>query len=124
MSFAGPWGWRLGADVALALHALWVLTYVFGPLAALKVPKWRLPQLAMMAATLIIWPLWGGCPLTTLENLMHRHAGEAAYPGGFIAFYLEKIVYWDLPKGLLAGAAALWLLLWAGVYAKSSIGRK
>lgn len=116
MEFAGNWGWSLAADTALALHALWVLTYVFGPFAGLKYRRWRFFQLSFMAATLIIWPAWGGCPLTTLENMMRRHAGEAAYPGGFIVFYLERIVYWDIPRGSIAMAAAAWILLWAAVY--------
>ncbi len=117
MGFTENWGWRLAADAALALHALWVLTYVFGPFAGLKYPRWRLFQLSIMAATLIIWPAWGGCPLTTVENVMRGRAGEAVYPGGFIAFYLEKIVYWDIPRGYIALAAAAWILLWAAVYA-------
>jgi hypothetical protein len=48
---------------------------------------------------------------------MRRRAGEAVYPGGFIAFYLEKIVYWDISRGYIALAAAAWILLWAAVYA-------
>ena len=116
MSQPAVW-WRLGADAALAAHALWVLTYAFGPLAGLRFRKWKFFQLGMMAFTLVLWPLWGGCPLTTLENALRRRAGGAVYPGGFIAHYLEKIVYWDLPKGTLAWAAALWFLLWAGIYA-------
>jgi hypothetical protein len=48
---------------------------------------------------------------------MRRRAGEAAYPRGFIVFYLEEIVYWDIPRGSIAIAAAAWILLWAAVYA-------
>ena len=116
MGFAENWGWVLAADAALALHALWVLTYVFGPFAGLQYPRWRFFQLSLMAATLVIWPAWGGCPLTTVENVMRGRAGEAVYPGGFIAFYLEKIVYWDIPRGCIALAAVAWILLWAAVY--------
>jgi hypothetical protein len=113
MGFTENWGWVLAADAALTLHALWVLTYVFGPFAGLKYRRWRVFQLSLMAATLVIWPAWGGCPLTTLENMMRRRAGEAVYPGGFVVFYLEKIVYWDIPRGHVALAAAAWIFLWA-----------
>jgi hypothetical protein len=116
MGFTENWVWGLAADTALTLHALWVLTYVFGPFAGLKYRRWRVFQLSFMVATLIIWPACGGCPLTRMENVMRRHAGEAAYPGSFIAFYLEKIVYWDISRGHIAMAAAAWILLWAAVY--------
>jgi hypothetical protein len=39
------------------------------------------------------------------------------YPGGFIAGWLERLVYWDVPPGAIGAATAAWFLLWLGVYA-------
>jgi hypothetical protein len=40
------------------------------------------------------------CPLTPLEHLLRARGGEAGYAGGFIAHYIEPVIY---PGGLTPG---------------------
>ncbi len=71
----------------------------------------------MMGLTLAFIGLRGGCPLTELENyFLRRSDPSAAYSGGFIAHALARIVYWDLPPGVIGLASSFWFLVWGGIY--------
>jgi hypothetical protein len=37
------------------------------------------------------------CPLTTFEMALRTRAGEAGYPGSFIAHWVETILYYQAP---------------------------
>jgi hypothetical protein len=86
--------YRVGADVVVVIHLLFIAFVVGGAFLA-----WRWP--------LIIWGhipavIYGAliefagftCPLTVLENDLRLGAG---YSGGFIDHYLIKVIY---PPGL------------------------
>lgn len=85
------------ADLAVLLHALFILFVVGGGFLVLRWP--RLAWLHLPAA------LWGGvvelsnwfCPLTDLELYWRRRGGESGYSGSFIEHYLEPLIY---PAGL------------------------
>jgi hypothetical protein len=85
------------ADLAVLLHALFILFVVGGGFLVLRWP--RLAWLQLPAA------LWGGvveltsglCPLTDLELYWRRLGGESGYSGSFIEHYLEPLIY---PAGL------------------------
>lgn len=85
------------ADLAVLLHALFILFVVGGGFLVLRWP--RLAWLHLPAA------LWGGvveltsgiCPLTDLELYWRRLGGEDGYSGSFIEHYLEPLIY---PAGL------------------------
>jgi hypothetical protein len=59
------------------------------------------------------------CPLTILEMHLRRQAGEADYPGSFVAHWLDTVLYYDAPAwvfvvaytafGLLVAASWYWL---------------
>lgn len=89
--------YRFAADLTLLIHALFVLFVLLGGLLCLHHRRWAL--LHLPALLWGIWVEWSGwlCPLTPLENHFRRLAGEAGYPGGFIAYYLQPILY---PAGL------------------------
>jgi|SRR6185369_3828617 len=85
------------ADLAVLLHAMFVLFVVCGGLAVLRWP--RLAWLHLPAAiwgTIIEFQGWI-CPLTYLENHFRRLGGDAGYGGSFIEHYLEPLLY---PLGL------------------------
>lgn len=85
------------ADLAVLIHALFILFVVAGGLLVFRWP--RLAWLHVPAA------LWGGvveltggiCPLTVLELYWRRLGGDGGYSGSFIEHYLEPLVY---PAGL------------------------
>ena len=72
----------------------------FVSVGAVAVLRWR--PLAWLHVPCAVWGVmieFAGwiCPLTPLENLLRRRAGEVAYEGGFIDRYIAGIIY---PEGL------------------------
>jgi hypothetical protein len=103
-------GYALLADAVLLLHGLFILWAVLGALAV----AWRhwLAALHLPAAAWAVWiSVRGGiCPLTPLEQSLRRAAGQAGYEGGFVAHYLEPLIYppgLTLDAQLVFGAAVL-----------------
>jgi hypothetical protein len=89
------------ADGVLVVHGLFIVWAVLGALAV----AWRpwLAWLHLPAAAWAVWVSWSGsyCPLTPLEQSLRRAAGQAGYEGGFVAHYLEPLIY---PPGLTLDA--------------------
>ena len=97
--------YRCAADLVLVVHAAFVAFVVIGVLLVL-----RRPPLAWLHLPAVVWVAaleFNGwiCPLTPLENLLRRAAGEAGYGGGFVERYLLPVIY---PAGLTP-AIQLWL---------------
>ena len=89
--------YRAAADAILITHLAFVL---FAVLGALLVLRW--PRLAWLHIPAVIWAAFvefNGmiCPLTPLEVILRRQAGEAGYAGGFIDHYVVSLLY---PEGL------------------------
>jgi len=89
--------YRAAADAILVTHLAFVLFAVFG---ALLILRW--PRLAWLHVPAVVWAAFvefNGtiCPLTPLEVILRRQAGEAGYAGGFIDHYFMPLLY---PEGL------------------------
>lgn len=107
------------ADLALALHAAFI---VFVLLGGLLVLRWR--RLVWLHLPCVAWGIlielagWI-CPLTPLENTLRAAAGSDGYETGFIEHYLGPLIY---PAGLTSGIqyllAAIVLLVNAAVYTR------
>jgi len=87
----------LMADLVLIAHLAFV---AFVALGGFLVWRWR--RLAWVHVPVALWgaaiALTGfTCPLTPLENRLHRLGGRAGYQGGFIEHYVTALVY---PDGL------------------------
>jgi hypothetical protein len=54
------------------------------------------------------------CPLTTLEMALRSRAGQTTYPGAFIAYWLEAILYYDAPAWVFALCYTIFGVLVAG----------
>lgn len=112
------------ADLVLLLHAL-VVAYVIGGTAyiwfgasrkwpGVRSPMFRYSHLAVMLFVAAEAVLGMVCPLTLWENALR---GEASR-GGFIARWLGRLIYYDLPAWIftttyvvLAVALVITLLL-------------
>ncbi len=105
----------LAADLVLLVHLAFVLFAVFGGLFVLFRPgaAWvHIP--AVLWSSLINLAGWT-CPLTPVENYFLARAGEAGYEGGFLAHYIEPLVY---PAGMpreFELVAGISVLVWNGV---------
>ncbi len=89
--------YRALADLVLVVHLTFVLFVVLGGLLVLRWPRaaWlHIP--AAVWGVLIEYTGWI-CPLTPLENSFRARGGEAGYSGGFIAHYIQPLLY---PAGL------------------------
>jgi len=98
---------RLLADAVLVLH-VGVVLFVVGGLVLIVVGNWRRwPwvnawwfRLAHLAAIgIVVAQAWLGvdCPLTTLEMSLRAKAQAATYSEGFIAHWLQWLLYYQAP---------------------------
>jgi hypothetical protein len=112
------------AAAVLALHLLWLLFVAFGALFTAR--RRLLTALHVVALTWGIaveagpWP----CPLTTVEQRLLETAGEQAYTRSFLAHYLDRLVYPDIPERVLVGGAIAVCVLNLCVYAYRFIAAK
>lgn len=127
--------YALLADAVLVLHAAFVAFVVLG-LALIyagarrwqwvRNPWFRAAHLA--AIGVVMAQSWVGmiCPLTALEQALRTRAG-ATYTGGFIAHWLERLLYWQAPDWVFTAAytlfAALVVASWPVVRPRAFRGR-
>lgn len=121
--------YRLAADLVLYVHVSFVIFVITGLLLIVTgyFADWRWIRngwfrVAHLAAiAVVVLQAWLGvlCPLTTLEMWLRAKAGDAVYPGAFIAHWAEQILYYDAPAwvftlcytafGLLVLASWIWI---------------
>lgn len=96
--------YRILADSITALHFIWILFMLLGfflNLQALCYKKeffnrfwFRIIHLFGIFYVGALSLMGKYCPLTILENyLRSKYASDLTYPGSFIIYYLEKLVY-------------------------------
>ena len=112
------------ADAVLLLHVLFVAFVIVGLVLILvgKVRRWawvrnpwfRLTHL--LAIGVVVVQSWFGaiCPLTTIEMMLRSSAGDAVYPGSFVAHWLEAILYYRAPAWVFAVCYTLFGAVVAG----------
>lgn len=109
---------RIAADLVLLLHFAFVLFTVLGGIVVFFHSRAVWLHLPAVLWSSFINLAGRTCPLTPLENFHRVRAGQAGFEGGFVAHYIEPLVY---PAGmprefeLIAGIS---VLVWNGlVYA-------
>lgn len=95
------------ANGVLALHVALVAFVVLGLLVVVvgnlrgwrwvNNPWFRLAHLATILT--VVAEAWLGvvCPLTTLEMWLRAQGGASTYAGSFIQYWLQSVLYFDLP---------------------------
>lgn len=114
----------IAADAVLFIHATFVAFVVLGLLLILtggplrwswvRNRRFRLAHLA--AIGIVVLQSWLGvpCPLTRWEMGLRGKAGDATYPGSFVAHWIETVLYYQLPEWVfilaytLFGALVVW----------------
>ncbi|MFO0706295.1 MAG: DUF2784 domain-containing protein [Nitrospira sp.] len=89
--------YRVGADLVLFSHFLFVAFAVFGGLLMLRDPAWAWAHTPVVLWSAIVNLTSWTCPLTPLENTLRTRAGQRGYSGGFVQHYLGPVVY---PRGM------------------------
>jgi Protein of Unknown function (DUF2784) len=89
---------RVLADAVVVFHLGFIAFVLAG---GVLVITWR-RRVAWLHLPAVLWAAYAEftstiCPLTPLENMLRRRAGQSGYEGGFIENYLIPIVY---PSGL------------------------
>ncbi len=117
----GEVAYRLLADLLLLIHFLFVAFVVLGLVTVLigGLARWgwvrglwfRLAHLGAIAYVTVQAWLGHICPLTIWENRLRRAAGEAEYPGSFIAYWLEEALYYEAETWVFAVAYTAFGLL-------------
>jgi hypothetical protein len=112
--------YRVGADLVLLSHLLFVALAVFGGALVLVDGSWAWLHIPVVIwSSLVNLASWT-CPLTPLEKALRTEAGQSGYSGGFVEHYVGRMVY---PRGmprqmeLIAGLSIVaWnVLVYAGV---------
>ena len=72
----------------------------------------------LAAIAVVVAQAWLGitCPLTTLESWLRALAGTAPYGEGFIEHWVQRILFFDAPAWVFAGAYTAFGLLVAAVW--------
>jgi len=116
----------LWADVIGIAHALFVLFVVGGQ--ALILAGWglgwrwtrnvafRIAHLAAIGFVVVQQWLGAMCPLTAWESELRRQAGAQGYQAGFIADWLDRLLYYSAPGWAFTLVYTLFAALVVGTF--------
>lgn len=123
-------GYRVAADALMLLHAM-VPLFIIGGVIAVALGGWlgwpwvrnrifRSVHAAMMAVVLMQALLGRLCPLTIWEHELRLRAGAAeGEPTSFMAFWVERLLYYEAPLWVFTAAytvmMALIVALWVAI---------
>jgi hypothetical protein len=86
------------ADFVIFIHLLWIVFLISGSLWGVRNKALKVVHILGLGYAFIINLFGFYCPLTHLEIwLQYRYSPSGAYTGSFIAHYMEKVIYIDLP---------------------------
>lgn len=96
---------RILADLVLLLHAGFIAFVVLGLVVFLigGALGWRWVRNRWVRGAhfacivIVVFQAWSGitCPLTTWENHLRAQAGQTTYPGGFIAYWVRRVIFYE-----------------------------
>jgi len=118
--------WRMLADAVVVFHAAYVAFVVFGFAAILAGAalraQWvrnfwfRVIHLAAIALVLVEALIGMICPLTLLEDRLRVRAGDTAYRGDFVAYWVHRIIFYDWPPWVFAVLYASFTIAVVGAF--------
>lgn len=94
--------YKVLADIVVFAHLSWIIFLLFGAFWGVRNKRVKLVHISGLAFAVILQVFDWYCPLTHLEALLRsRHDPALSYRGSFIAHYMEKIIYIELPRSLI-----------------------
>lgn len=92
---------RITADIVVAVHFGWILFLIGGAVIGQRVRWVMWTHLTALGYSVLLQVFSWTCPLTYLELWLWNRTPSGSYSGSFIAHYLEKLIYMEIPRCLL-----------------------
>lgn len=103
--------YKLLADFIVGIHFLWIIFLFMGAIWGRKYLAIKIFHLSGLAFAVLIQTFNWYCPLTYVEVwLRSMHDPQLVYAGSFIIYYIEKLVYIEVPKYIIF---IFTIILWA-----------
>jgi len=108
--------YQMAADGVVVIHFAWIVFLIGGALIGWRVRWVMWTHLAALGYSLLLQIFSWTCPLTSLELWFWNRTPTGSYSGTFIAHYLEKLIYMEIPRGRLFILTAFVIGVSSGVY--------
>lgn len=91
------------ADIVVLTHFLWIVFLIFGAIPGRRYRTIKYLHIGGLGFALMLQVFDWYCPLTYLEVwLRELHAPGQTYAGSYISHYLEKIIYIEVDRWIIA----------------------
>jgi hypothetical protein len=108
------------ADVVVLAHLLWILFLIGGAYWGRTTRVILLVHAAGLGFAAASQIFGWYCPLTYLEVWLREKQGTArAYPGSFIAHYIEKLVYVDISPLVILVSTVILVIVNVWIYTRA-----
>lgn len=112
--------YKILADTVVLIHFLWIVFLLTGALFGRKNRYIRLFHISGLIFALFIQSFDLYCPLTHLETwLRTKHNPSMSYEGSFIIYYLERVIYVEIPHWVVLMLTVLIFVFNIFIYSKS-----
>lgn len=109
--------YSIAADAVVAIHFGWILFLIGGAFIGRRM-RWVM-WTHLTGYSVLLQAFSWICPLTYLELWLWNRTPAGSYSGSFIAYYLEKLIYMEVPRGLLLFLTGIVIGTSAVVYYKA-----
>jgi uncharacterized membrane protein len=109
--------YKIAADFTILIHFLWIIFLITGAFIGKKYRTVKILHIAGFSFAVIVQVFGWYCPLTYLEIwLRSKHEPLLTYRGSFIPHYVEKLVYIELPPGIIFGLTLILIIITIYIY--------
>ena len=112
--------YRTLADGVVVIHFAWILFLIGGAFIGRRVRWVKWTHLAALGYSVLLQAFSWICPLTYLELWLWNRTPAGSYSGSFIAHYLEKLVYMEIPRALVFALTVAVIVISAVVYYRAA----
>ena len=102
--------YHVEADLVAAVHAAYIAFVVFGFIAIMlgvamgwqwvRNVYFRAAHLAAILLVCVEAMIGVSCPLTILEDRLRVLGADTPYPGSFVGYVLDRLIFYDFPQWL------------------------